>query len=56
MQTAWSAALGRLLLADRTLPAASVNLDPAAIALAHQQFAMAGDDLLGIGEGISAGG
>jgi hypothetical protein len=46
----------RLLLADRTLHAAATNLDPAAVALAYQEFAAAGDGLLRMGETISSSG
>ncbi len=52
----WTAALRTLSLAQRTLHAAAASLDPAAVALAHQQFTSAGDGLLRVGEGISAGG
>lgn len=53
MRTDWSAALSRLSRAERTLGAAAANLDPATVALAHQQFAVAGDVLLRIGRSIA---
>jgi hypothetical protein len=49
----WSLAVSRLAAADRTLHAAAGSLDPAAVALAHQQFATAGDDLLRLGQAVS---
>jgi hypothetical protein len=56
LQSGWTAVLSRLWLAQRTLHAAASSLDPAAVALAHQQFTVAGDGLLSVGEQISADG
>jgi hypothetical protein len=52
----WTAALARLTVAGRTLQAAASTIDPAALALAHQQFAVAGEDLLHLGQAITPGG
>jgi len=53
MRTAWTTTLGRLWRAERTLGAAATSLDPATVALANQQFAVAGAGLLRIGQAIS---
>ena len=56
VRTAWTETLGRLLRSDRTLEAAASNLDPATVELTHQQFTVAGDGLVRIGQVISPGG
>jgi hypothetical protein len=53
IRTAWTATLSRLWRAERTLGAAATSLDPATVALAHQQFGVVGDGLLRIGQAIS---
>ena len=53
MRTAWTVTLDHLWRAERTLGAAVTSLDPATVALAHQQFAVAGAGLLRIGQAIS---
>jgi hypothetical protein len=56
MRPAWRTAVSRVQVADRTLDAAATSLDPAAVALAHQQFGAAGDELLRMGQALSPGG
>lgn len=56
VRTVWTSALARLSVAGRTLHAAASTIDPAAVALAHQQFAVAGNDLLQLGQAITPGG
>jgi hypothetical protein len=56
MRTVWAGTLARLTAAGRTLHAAASTTDPAAVALAHQQFAEAGEDLLQLGQAITPGG
>jgi hypothetical protein len=55
VRPAWSAALSYLAQGDRTLRAASTNPDPAIVALAHQQFEIAGNSLVRIGQAITPG-
>jgi hypothetical protein len=55
LQSNWTAALSSLSLAQHTLHAAATSLDHATIAIAHQQFAVAGDNLLRVGQQISGG-
>jgi hypothetical protein len=56
VRTVWSGTLARLAIAGRTLHAAARTTDPAAVALAHQQFAVAGDDLLQLGQTVAPDG
>jgi hypothetical protein len=56
VRTAWTGTLARLTVAGQTLHAAASTIDPAAVALAHQQFALAGDDLLQLGQAVAPGG
>jgi hypothetical protein len=48
----WSLVVSRLAGADRTLHVAASSLDPAAVAMAHQQFAATGDELLRLGQAV----
>jgi hypothetical protein len=53
MRTAWTAVLAQAGVTYRTLRAAATNLDPATVALAHQQSTVAGDGLLRMGQVLS---
>jgi hypothetical protein len=53
IRPAWTQTLGHLSRSDRTLQVAAKSLDPATVALAHDQFAVAGDGLVRIGQAIS---
>jgi hypothetical protein len=55
VRTVWTGTLAQLTVAGRTLHAAASTIDPAAVALAHQQFALAGDDLLQLGATVTPG-
>jgi hypothetical protein len=56
VRTVWTDTLARLTVASQTLHAAVSTIDPAAVALAHQQFALAGDNLLQLGQTVTPGG
>jgi hypothetical protein len=56
VRTVWSGTLARLTVAGRTLQAAASTIDPAAVALAHQQFAVAGNSLLQLGQAVTPDG
>jgi hypothetical protein len=51
----WAGVLDRLTVGDHTLRAAVSGQDPAALALALQQLAAAGDALLQLGQAVPAG-
>jgi hypothetical protein len=53
VRTVWSNTLAQLTVAGRTLHAAASTIDPAAVALAQQQFAVAGNGLLQLGQAIT---
>jgi hypothetical protein len=54
--TVWNQTLATLADAGHTLRAAANSGDPAAVALAHQQFEPAGNGLLEVGQAVQAGG
>jgi hypothetical protein len=54
--TVWHQTLAELAGAGRTLRAATTSNDPAAIVVAHQQFELAGNGLLAVGQAVAAAG
>jgi hypothetical protein len=52
----WGRVLAQFVTPQRTLAAAATTLSPATVALAHEQFAAAGDALVQLGQELRPAG